>query len=167
MALFRLACVGLVLACANALVQSRPRFGPPSSSTSRFQRLSSPVSSGAVQLSRASLLSQTRCTTSTRLYVDLFGLGPTEVIVCVAAAALLYGPDKVKGQLRDSGMTNTIVTAKGLKLERQERIKVMTSGAEKTRKKRAWGRVNNAIAEEDEVTLTLIQEYEELTDANA
>ena len=48
MALFRLACVGLVLACANALVQSRPRFG---SATSRVQRLSSPVlSSGTMRM---------------------------------------------------------------------------------------------------------------------
>jgi Sec-independent protein translocase protein TatA len=101
-----------------------------------------------------------RSSKDSRLYLDLFGLGPTEIVIVIAAAGLLYGPDKVKGQLRDSGVENPIVVSKGLKGERRERIKEMTSGAQKLRKKRAWDRVNEAIADDDEEMLNRIQAYE-------
>ena len=39
----------------------------------------------------------------TRLYLDIFGLGPSEIAIVFAAAAFIYGPDRLKKQLNDKG----------------------------------------------------------------
>lgn len=73
---------------------------------------------------------------------DLFGLGPSEIIVIVGAAAFLYGPDRLKQQLRDSGVKGGIVSA-GWKADRMERIDVMKKNASKARRYRAIQRIVN------------------------
>lgn len=93
------------------------------------------------------------------LQIDLFGLGPSEVVVVVAAAALLYGPDRIKGQLRDSGVENDFVKGKGLRAERVERVESMTKLAEGRRKKRTWNRINAAIVDGDEDTLSALDAF--------
>tara|TARA_A100001035_G_C27569032_1_gene402233 strand:- start:102 stop:551 length:450 start_codon:yes stop_codon:yes gene_type:complete len=105
-------------------------------------------SSGAPQLS----------TRDTRLYLDLFGLGPSEIVIVAVVAGLLYGPDRLRGQLRDSGVSNSVVNSKGLRLEREERIGKMLDDAEIRRNKRAWQRVNALIDAEDEATLQRLEE---------
>jgi Sec-independent protein translocase protein TatA len=92
-------------------------------------------------------------TSATKLYLDLFGLGPSEIVVVAVVGALLYGPDTIRGQLRDSGVKNSVVTAKGLRLEREERIKDMLDSAEGRRKDRAWQRVNALIEAEDDAMI--------------
>ena len=42
----------------------------------------------------------------TRLYLDIFGLGPSEIAIVFAAAAFIYGPDRLKKQLNDKGNGN-------------------------------------------------------------
>lgn len=98
---------------------------------------------------------------TTRLYLDLFGLGPSEVVIVAVVAGVLYGPDRLRGQLRDSGVKNSVVTSKGLRLEREERIDEMLEEAETRRKKRAWDRVNALIESEDENTLERLASWEE------
>ena len=66
----------------------------------------------------------TTTTSTTSLQLDIFGLGPAEVVVIAGAAALLFGPDRIKSQLRESGVKNSI-TSEGYKAEREERIKMM------------------------------------------
>ena len=105
------------------------------------------TTSGAPQLSAR----------DTRLYLDLFGLGPSEIVIIVVVAGLLYGPDKLRGQLRDSGVSNSVVNSKGLRLEREERIDKMLDDAETRRNKRAWNRVNALIDAEDEATLQRLE----------
>ena len=97
-------------------------------------------------------------TRDTRLYLDLFGLGPSEIVIVVVVAGLLYGPDRLRGQLRDSGVSNSVVNFKGLRLEREERIGKMLDDAEIRRNKRAWQRVNALIDAEDEATLQRVEE---------
>jgi len=95
-----------------------------------------------------------------RLFLDLFGLGPTEVVIIAAAAGLLYGPDRLKQQLRDRGVKGTIVSS-GWKEERAERIKLMSDYATIARKKRAWKRINEAIADEDPIILDKMAAFED------
>ncbi len=95
-----------------------------------------------------------------RLKLDLFGLGPSEVVIVAVVAGLLYGPDRIRGQLRDSGVKNSVVNSKGLRLEREERIDEMTGEAEARRKKRAWDRVNALLEEDDEETSSRLADWE-------
>lgn len=95
-----------------------------------------------------------------RLKLDLFGLGPSEVVIVAVVAGLLYGPDRIRGQLRDSGVKNSVVNSKGLRLEREERIDEMTGEAEARRKKRAWERVNALLEEDDEETSSRLADWE-------
>ena len=68
----------------------------------------------------------------------------------MVVAGLLYGPDRLRGQLRDSGVSNSVVNSKGLRLEREERIDKMLEDAEARRNKRAWDRINALIDAGDE-----------------
>lgn len=97
-------------------------------------------------------------TRDTRLYLDLFGLGPSEIVIVAVVAGLLYGPDRLRGQLRDSGVSNSVVNSKGLRLEREERIGEMLDDAEIRRNRRAWQRINALIDAEDEATLQRLEE---------
>jgi len=100
---------------------------------------------------------------STALNIDLFGLGPAEVIVIAGATVLLFGPDRIKSQLRESGVKNSI-TSEGYKAEREERIKDMKKYATTIRKKRSWQRINLLIEDEDDDILNKLADYEEMKD---
>lgn len=95
-----------------------------------------------------------------KLQLDIFGLGPAEVVIIAGVAAFLYGPGRLKEQLREKGIKGTVVS-KGFKAERQERIALMIEAAEKARKIRSWERINAAISIEDPVILKRLAEYEE------
>ena len=81
------------------------------------------------------------------LRIDLFGLGPSEIVIIIGAGLLLYGPDRVKQQLRDSGVKGKIVSA-GWKAERLERITEMDEYAENVRKRRSRRREIDILEEE-------------------
>lgn len=85
----------------------------------------------------------------TRVGLDIFGLGPAEVVIIVGAAALLYGPGRLKEQLREKGVKGTVVS-KGYKAEREERILNMVENADSQRKRRAWERVNLSLSEDED-----------------
>lgn len=91
----------------------------------------------------------TICRRSTHLYgLDLFGLGAPEIVICGLAVAVLYGPDRIKGQLKDNGVKGQIV-AEGWREEHNERIADVKKYAVQSRKKRAWKKINLAIENED------------------
>ena len=136
--------LGLLSRQAGAFLNTQTRLRPKSNRTSDKMTQNTSV------LVRYS-------TRDTKLYLDLFGLGPSEVVIVAVAAALLYGPEKVRGQLRDSGVSNSVVNSKGLRLEREERIDKMLDDAEERRKKRAWQRINVLIDSEDEETLSKLE----------
>ena len=96
----------------------------------------------------------------TQLYLDLFGLGPSEIVIVAVVAGVLYGPDRIRGQLRDNGVKNSVITSKWLRLEREERIDQMIEDAEMRRKLRAWDRVNASIESEDEQTMERLATWE-------
>lgn len=94
-----------------------------------------------------------RCRQRTCLYgLDLFGLGAPEIVICGLAVAVLYGPDRIKGQLKDNGVKGQIV-AEGWREEHNERIADVKKYAVQSRKKRAWKKINLAIENEDPVML--------------
>lgn len=95
----------------------------------RFDQLSRRPRSGAVSLN-----------------LDFFGLGPAEIIVIGAAVGLLFGPDRVKQQLRDKGVKGKIVST-GWRQDRIERIEKMQEYAKMVRNKRAMDRILKAEAE--------------------
>ena len=80
--------------------------------------------------------------------LDLFGLGAPEIVICGLAVAVLYGPDRIKGQLKDNGVKGQIV-AEGWREEHNERIADVKKYAIQSRKKRAWKKINFAIENED------------------
>jgi len=93
----------------------------------------------------------------TQLQLDVFGLGPAEVVVIAVAAAVLYGPGRLKEQLRDKGIKGSAVS-KGFKADREERISTMLEYAEKARKKRTWSRINESIESGDPEILSKLEE---------
>ena len=94
-----------------------------------------------------------KCRQRTCLYgLDLFGLGAPEIVICGLAVAVLYGPDRIKGQLKDNGVKGQIV-AEGWREEHNERVADVKKYAVQSRKKRAWKKINLAIENEDPVTL--------------
>ena len=44
------------------------------------------------------------------LHLDFFGLGPAEVVIIGVAVGLLFGPDRVKQQLKDKGVKGKVLT---------------------------------------------------------
>jgi hypothetical protein len=93
------------------------------------------------------------CRRSTCLFgLDLFGLGAPEIVICGLAVAVLYGPDRIKGQLKDNGVKGQIV-AEGWREEHNERIADVKKYAVQSRKKRAWKKINLAIENEDPIML--------------
>mmetsp|Transcript_21477 Transcript_21477/g.30778 ORF Transcript_21477/g.30778 Transcript_21477/m.30778 type:complete len:158 (-) Transcript_21477:65-538(-) len=96
-----------------------------------------------------------------KLFLDIFGLGPTEVVIILGAAALLYGPDRIKGQLRESGVKGVIVSA-GWRAEREERIKELSQKAESVRKKRALQFLEEAVTNENLEVIELVDQFNNL-----
>ena len=113
--------------------------------------------------------------------IDIFGLGPTEVVIILGAAAFLYGPgwecsmqdgnwrwfyshdvDRIKGQLRESGVKGVIVSA-GWRAERDERIKELSQKAEFARKKRALQFLEEAVNNENLEVIELVDQFNNLS----
>ena len=86
---------------------------------------------------------------STALNLEVFGLGPTELVVILATGVLLFGPDRVKSQLREQGVKGGIVSS-SWRAESLDRIDAMRTYASKRRKDRSWDRINEAIESGDE-----------------
>jgi hypothetical protein len=84
-----------------------------------------------------------------RLHLDIFGLGPPEVLIILGSIFLFYGPERVRGQLRDRGVQNEVIQSKGPLKDREDRIEDLTNFADRRRKQRAWQRVNERIENED------------------
>lgn len=102
----------------------------------------------------------------TRVELDIFGLGPAEVVIIAGAAALLYGPGRLKEQLREKGVKGTVVS-KGFKAEREERVLSMLESANLQRKRRAWERVNLSLSQdEDGEVARRLAAYERSTQDN-
>ena len=82
------------------------------------------------------------------LNLDIFGLGPAEVVVIATAVAVLYGPNRLKEQLREKGIKGPAVSG-GYKAEREERIALMISNADSERKRRALQRITEGLTNDD------------------
>lgn len=97
--------------------------------------------------------------TTTSLGLDIFGLGPTEVLVIVGAAVLLYGPSSIaerfKNPLKARNKKQEIDPAKigsdlsGWEKDRLIEINEMKAVAQKFRKQRAMSRIEAAMEEEE------------------
>lgn len=110
--------------------------------------------------------SASRRARETRVELDIFGLGPAEVVIIAGAAALLYGPGRLKEQLREKGVKGTVVS-KGFKAEREERVLSMLESADLQRKRRAWERVNFSLSQdEDGEVARRLAAYESSTQNN-
>ena len=91
----------------------------------------------------------------TKLMLDVFGLGPPEVLIIMIAAFFLYGGDGLKEKVtgvKGAGKND------GIRGERAERIKNQIKYASKVRKTRSWKRVNALIEAEDPTTLRRLDE---------
>lgn len=91
--------------------------------------------------------------------LDLFGLGAPEIVICGLAVAVLYGPDRIKGQLKDNGVKGQIV-AEGWREEHNERVADLKKYAVQSRKKRAWKKINIAIENEDPILLAKLADLD-------
>jgi hypothetical protein len=68
--------------------------------------------------------------------------------------------DRIKGQLRDSGVKGSIVSA-GWKADRTERINELRKYAIEKRRKRMLKILNDAVELGDSTVITKLSEYEE------
>ena len=81
------------------------------------------------------------------LYLDFFGLGPSEFVIIIVASAVLFGPDRIKSQLRNSGVKGEFVSS-GWQAERKERIEELEKRAYAVRKARLFNRLDKEQNEE-------------------
>ena len=82
------------------------------------------------------------------LYLDFFGLGPSEFVIIIGVSVLLFGPDRIKEQLRSSGVKGEFVSS-GWQAERQERIENLEKRAYQLRKARLFSRVADENKDEE------------------
>ena len=68
-------------------------------------------------------------------------------------------PSKVKEQLRDSGVSSSMVLSDDPKTAKEQRIRDMQKYAVEKRKQRAWERINEAIENEDEDVLERMEQF--------
>jgi hypothetical protein len=110
----------------------------------------------AVQLADQRSVSYRR---QSQLNFDLFGLGAPEVLVCAAAFTLVYGPGRVKDQLKTNGV-KTRLLAEDWREEHNVRIAEVKKYAILSRQKRAWIKINSAIDIDDPVMLAKLAELD-------
>jgi len=84
-----------------------------------------------------------------KLYLDFFGLGPSEFIIIIAASTLLFGPETIKKQLRNSGVKGEFVSS-GWQAERKERIENLEKRAYQIRKSRLFSRLDEEKIDEED-----------------
>lgn len=82
------------------------------------------------------------CRAETRLFFDILGVGPTEVLVVAVAGAVLFGPEQAFRSIRGD-------TSSPEETDTSKRMKLMKEDAKRQRNKRAWDRINAAIEDED------------------
>lgn len=83
------------------------------------------------------------------LYLDFFGLGPSEFVIIIGVSVLLFGPDRIKEQLRSSGVKGEFVSS-GWQADRQERIENLEKRAYQIRKARLFSRVAKENEDEED-----------------
>jgi len=83
------------------------------------------------------------------LYLDFFGLGPSEFVIIIGVSVLLFGPDRIKEQLRNSGVKGEFVSS-GWQAERQERIENLEKRAYQLRKARLFSRIAKENEDEED-----------------
>ena len=154
----------LIVVCAvlsRSLLTTKPTTESPYHSLS-LRSSQSPVFIGNVRIGINRLVDDNSHLRrrSTHLYgLDLFGLGAPEIVICGLAVAVLYGPDRIKGQLKDNGVKGQIV-AEGWREEHNERVADLKKYAVQSRKKRAWKKINIAIENEDPILLAKLAEID-------
>lgn len=109
----------------------------------------------------------------TQLQLDVFGLGPYEVLMVGAVGVFLYGPDKLRQQLQKQkgvdGVTevsNPLVPTSGdpAIIERIQRIADMQRIAKVRRRDRALVMIQEAIERNDAEVIRKMEEYEGVFD---
>jgi hypothetical protein len=146
---------------SRSLLTTKPSIGQPFLSPS-LREGSSPLYTGNVRIGVNRLLEDSdhlRRRNFCLYGLDLFGLGAPEIVICGLAVAVLYGPDRIKGQLKDNGVKGQIV-AEGWREEHNERVADLKKYAVQSRKKRAWKKINLAIENEDPVLLAKLAEID-------
>lgn len=95
---------------------------------------------------------------STKLYLDVFGLGPTEVLLIGITGFVLFGSKLNKKDIKAKKFNSS----EPWRIQLYEDIEKMKISAEKLRTKRALNRINQAIADENEYVLDKLAEYDDL-----
>ena len=146
---------------SRSLLTTKPSIGQPCLSPT-LREGSYPLYTGNVRIGFNRLLEDSDHLRRRKfcLYgLDLFGLGAPEIVICGLAVAVLYGPDRIKGQLKDNGVKGQIV-AEGWREEHNERVADLKKYAVQSRKKRAWKKINLAIENEDPILLAKLAEID-------
>lgn len=97
-----------------------------------------------------------------RLYIDFFGLGPSEIVVILVTVLIFYGPDrltKLGKKAKDSDETDKPIPEIWIR-EANEAVADMQKFASKVRRRRAWDRINAAIEANDPVVMEKLAELD-------
>lgn len=98
---------------------------------------------------------------TTRLYLDVFGASPAELILAIVVGAVLFGPDTLKKRGKEiSGKEEELVGWEG---DLQKKIDLMTEEAEKSRRQRALSRLRKAVENNDPIVMKKMDEYDRLS----
>ena len=131
---------------ALPLINRSPFIGTSSSSGSSGSRTRFPTTVGQ-RLIHARQRS--------RLYIDFFGLGPSEIVVILVTVLIFYGPDrlsKLGKKAKDSDDSDKPIPEIWIR-EANDAVADMQKYASKARRKRAWDRINAAIEANDPVVM--------------
>ena len=105
---------------------------------------------------------------SSELQADIFGMGAPEMVIVGIVFVLVYGPGKVKNQLKDNNGSseNGDNKLEGWKAEQQEKISSMLENAKIQREKRAWRRVASLVEKNDLDIIDKLADLEEASESN-
>lgn len=95
---------------------------------------------------------------TSRLYLDVFGLGPAEVLVILVAAGVLFGPDQLKNRLQKS-KPKAIADREKLPPAVRNMYEMMDI-AEEVRKTRALRFLDEGIEQNDSYVLQRLEAFE-------
>lgn len=109
------------------------------------------------RLYNSNLSNKSKISSTSRLYLDVFGLGFPEVVVTVVAATFLYGTGKGNNDKKEKEFKIKDLWRR----EHNERIAEVKEYAVKSRHKRAWKIINKAIEEENPSMIAKLAQLDE------
>jgi Sec-independent protein translocase protein TatA len=100
----------------------------------------------------------------TKLFIQVFGLGPSEALLIVFVGLVLFGPDKLKMQFRKDTSEEPPAITNSTIAERVKMIREAEEFAKKRRTERALERIQKEMDSNNEEVIQRMEEFEMMND---